>query len=115
MCLHPRQRVLFCRMTERERRIAENEAYWRQVNELSPPEPGVLNAVFCECGRLDCSDRVQMTAAEYEKVRERATTFVVAPGHELNDVEHVIETTERYRVVEKEGEAATVAAETDPS
>ena len=102
-------------MSERERRIGENEAYWRQVNELSPPEPGVLNAVFCECGLLGCSERVQMTAAEYEAVREKPTTFVVAPGHELNDVEHVVETTERYRVVEKQGEAATVAVETDPT
>ena len=102
-------------MTERERRIAENEAYWRQVNELSPPEPGMLNAVFCECGRLGCGDRVQMTAGEYAAVREKPTTFVVAPGHELNDVEQVIETTERYRVVEKEGEAAKVAIETDPT
>ena len=38
----PGQRVpVYCSrlMSERERRIGENEAYWRQVNELSPPEP----------------------------------------------------------------------------
>ena len=102
-------------MDERERRIAENEAYWRQLNELSPPEPGMLNAVFCECGRLECSVRVRMTAAEYDVVRSRPTTFVVALGHELTDVEHVVESTERYRIVEKEGEAAEVAIQTDPN
>ena len=78
-------------MEDRERRIAENEAYWRQLNELSPPEPGMLNSVFCECGRLECSERVPMTAAEYDAVRSRATTFVVAPGHEQIDVEPVVE------------------------
>jgi hypothetical protein len=102
-------------MIDRERRIAENEAFWRQLNELSPPEPGMLNAVFCECGRLECSERVPMTAAEYDAVRSRATTFVVAPGHEQTAVEHVVATTERFRIVEKEGEAAEVAIQTDPS
>ena len=101
-------------MDERERRLAYNEAHWRQVNELSPPEPGVLNLVFCECGRLECSERVPMTADEYDAVRSRSTTFVVAPGHEQNDVERVIETTERFRIVEKEGDAARIAIQTDP-
>jgi hypothetical protein len=102
-------------MSERERRLAHNEAYWRQVNELSPPEPGVLNLVFCECGRLECSERVPVTAAEYEAVRANSTTFLVAPGHEQNDVEHVIDSNERFRVVEKEGEAARIAIQTDPT
>jgi hypothetical protein len=102
-------------MEDRERRIAENEAYWRQLNELSPPEPGMLNSVFCECGRLECSERVPMTAAEYDAVRSRATTFVVAPGHEQIDVEHVVEETGRFRIVEKEGEAAVVAIQTNPT
>ncbi len=102
-------------MNERERRIGENEAYWRQVNELSPPEPGVMNRMFCECGRLDCQERVAVTADEYDAVRSKPTTFLVTPGHALTDVETVIETTERFQVVEKEGEAARVAIETDPA
>ena len=101
-------------MDERERRIAENEAYWRQVNELSPPEPGVLNLMFCECGRLDCRERVPMTVAEYEAVRSSSTTFVITPGHAILDVESVVDTTDRFQVVEKEGVAARVAIETDP-
>jgi hypothetical protein len=101
-------------MSERGRRVGENEAMWRQINELSPPEPGVMNLVFCECGLVTCTERVSMTADEYEQVRELSTTFVVAPGHELPDVERIVATNERYRVVEKEGEAALVAVRTDP-
>lgn len=100
-------------MNERERRIGENEAYWRQVNELAPPDPGMLNDVFCECGRLECRERVSMTAAEYASVRARSTTFVVVPGHEIVDAERVIQTTDRYNVVEKEGAAARIAVQTD--
>src|SRR5690349_1952900 len=101
-------------MSERGRRVGENEAMWRQINELSPPEEGVMNLVFCECGLVSCTERVSMTAQEYEDVRSSPTTFVVAPGHELPDVEHVVSDSERFRVVEKEGEAAVVAARTDP-
>ena len=99
---------------ERQRRIGENEAYWREVNELAPPEPGMLNDVFCECGRIECRERIQVTAGEYAAVRASATTFLVAPGHEIADAERVVESTERYRVVEKFGEAAKVAVETEP-
>jgi hypothetical protein len=100
-------------MSERERRLAENEAYWRRVNELDPPDPGVMNAMFCECSRLACDERVTMTAAEYEHARARSTTFIVKPGHELPEIERVIETTDRYVLVEKQGEAAAVAVRTD--
>ena len=101
-------------MGERGQRVGENEAMWREINELSPPEPGVMNLVFCECGLLTCTERVMMTADEYEEVRRASTTFVVAPGHELPDVEHVVDTNDRFRIVEKEGDAAAVAVRTDP-
>jgi hypothetical protein len=101
-------------MSERERRVGRNEVLWREINELAPPEPGVMNLVFCECGSGGCSERVSMTFEEYEAVRAGATTFVVAPGHELPDVETVTHTTDRFRVVEKNGEAATIASRTDP-
>lgn len=102
-------------MSERERRIGENEAYWREVNELSPPAPGVLNLMFCECGRLECRDRVAMTADEYDEVRVSSTTFVVVPGHALLDAEFIVETRDRFDIVNKVGEAAEVAVETDPA
>ncbi len=101
------------RVDERARRIGENESYWRQVNELSPPEPGVLNFMFCECGRLECRERVEVTAEEYESVRARSTTFLVAPGHAIVDVETVNDLKERFEVVEKVGQAAQVAVEND--
>ena len=101
-------------MGERERRIGENESLWRQINELAPPEPGVMNFVVCECGRADCREQVSITAAEYEAVRSESTTFIVVPGHEEPDVEHVVKETDRYLVVDKHGEAALIADRTDP-
>jgi hypothetical protein len=38
----------------------------------------------------------------------------VLPGHEDPDIEHVVQQTERFLVVEKEGQAAHEAEESDP-
>ena len=101
-------------MSDRERRIGENEAHWRQINELAPPEPGVMNLVFCECGRSGCTAQVSVSATEYEDVRSEPTTFLVEPGHELPDAETVVRANDRFLVVDKHGMAAAIAIELDP-
>jgi hypothetical protein len=106
---------------ERARRVGENEALFRVVNERIE----ALNVAFaaitetmdivCECGDIDCAERVVLGVADYERVREEPTHFVVVPGHELPGVESVIETGDGFAVVRKhEGLPADVARETDP-
>jgi hypothetical protein len=56
-----------------------------------------------------------MTIAEYEEVRSEPTHFAIANGHEVVDVERVVEKNDRFSVVEKfAGEAERIAVETDP-
>jgi hypothetical protein len=69
---------------------------------------------LCECDDTDCVEKVSGTPAEYEAIRAVATHFVVLPGHEDPAVEHVVQQTERFLVVEKEGEAAHEAEESNP-
>jgi hypothetical protein len=102
------------RMEQRQRQIAENEAIWRAINELDPPEPGRVEDIYCECGRSACPARVRVDYATYERVRADAGRFFVLAGHELPDVEVVVERHESFVVVEKQGLAAVVAEETDP-
>lgn len=109
-------------MDERGRRIAENEALFRDLNE----EVGAVAHSFssagedstfdflCECGDPACAQRVPVTLAKYEALRSSPVRFVVVPGHETPDVERVIETTGAYTVIEKFGEAAGIARERDP-
>jgi hypothetical protein len=52
--------------------------------------------------------------AQYEAVRAVATQFVVIPGHERPEVEDVVDAAENWLVVRKRGEAAEIAAGTDP-
>jgi len=108
-------------MSERTRRVGENEALFRTVND----EVHGLSSAFavssdpmsvvCECGRPDCTEKLELSAGEYEDVRRESTHFVIKPGHELADVESVVVRHERYWVVEKrDGEAAKIARITDP-
>ena len=69
----------------------------------------------CECGHLECAERFAMTVAEYQTIRAESTRFAVIPGHELPEVESVVERHPTYLVVEKRAkDAQEVARETDP-
>ena len=105
-------------------RNATNQNVFREVNERvvavhrgmdgAPAEPGSLLEVFCECGRAGCIERIALSRAEYERVREDSTHFVLAPGHDVTLVERLIARTERYVIVENEGRAAELARAADP-
>lgn len=95
-------------------RIAVNEAAFRRVNEaIEAGTPAVDEQLqlICECGRLGCSEQISVTPAAYEAVRADRRRFIIVPGHELPEAERIVETGERYFVVEKFGEAGDIAEE----
>src|SRR5919108_3174904 len=99
-------------MRSREDRIAHNEAGRRNVNleleEISEHELHALKAtpieVLCECGRDRCHERIKLTIEKYDAVHDEADRFIVVPGHELPDVERIVERHDDYLVVDKFGE-----------
>jgi hypothetical protein len=108
-------------MDERARRIGENEAIFREVNERvrKTSETFAVDTgeaqFICECGRATCMERITLTLAEYEDVRSDPTTFAIVPGHEEPDVEYVIAENDRFAVVRKRaGDPAALAADRDP-
>lgn len=109
-------------MGAREDRIARNEALFRSVNErvrelvttAGSRDPDPVASFVCECGRADCTATVELTVGEYERVRADPTHFVVVPGHEIPEVEEVVERHERYDVVRKHAGEAQIAIDTDP-
>jgi hypothetical protein len=93
-------------MAEREVRIAHTEALFRDVNERIAESADRFNAgdaeFVCECADPACAQRVPATLDQYEEVRSDGTHFLVAPGHELTDVERVVKRPhKRVVVVEK--------------
>lgn len=98
----------------RAERIAENEARFRDINErlrgdLEPltGEAEPLRFV-CECGNASCRDAIAIPVGEYRAVRAHPLHFAVAPGHEIPDLETVIERHGAYFVIEKPTEVADI-------
>jgi len=104
---------------DRQRRLASNEAVFRRVNEgivrgQWPGEGGRPVGFRCECARLGCNSLLELSLDEYEHVRAEPRRFVMIAGHEMPEVERVVERGESYVVVEKLGDAADQAEATDP-
>ncbi len=69
----------------------------------------------CECGMESCTERIALARDQYEQVRESGRRFALVPGHELPDVEVVVDVHEGFVVVEKRpGGPAEIAEQTDP-
>ena len=104
---------------ELQRRLAANETVFRDVNEAIergqwPGEPGSGVGFRCECARLGCNLLVKLTLGEYELARAHPRRFVMIPGHQLPDVETVVEERPGYVIVQKRGEAGERAEAADP-
>jgi hypothetical protein len=108
--------------TDYGERTGENEALFREVNERlmgrKQDDSGwaLPSMWICECAEETCTERIEMSPLEYEQLRSGPTHFAVVPNeeHVSLDVERIVEKRDRYWVVEKIGEAAEVAEETDP-
>lgn len=103
---------------ERQRRGGAGEAVFRRINEAIergqwPGDEADQVSFRCECARLGCTQIIEMTVGEYERVRRSPRRFVVAIGHEQPDVESVVDRRTDYLVVEKRDTAAEVAEATD--
>ena len=97
-------------------RVAMNEATFRKVNEgMEAAQPGGRMTFMCECGRLGCNKLIELTRAQYEAVRANPRRFAVIDGHQIEEVEDVVERAEGYIVVEKRGHPESdVVERTDP-
>lgn len=94
-----------------ERRLAENEVIFRQVNE-DVKEFVLENAsdkkwenkklrFYCECSNMDCRSRIQITAKEYDAVHSNKKRFIIRPGHDIPEIEKIINNKVTYVVIEK--------------
>ena len=107
-------------MDMREKRLAQNEALFREVNEkveaiaAQHGDDDHVYEFYCECSNADCTLQVRATLAAYEAVRAEPTRFLVFPQHALPDIEEILERTKEWWVVEKTGDAGSYVARLDP-
>jgi hypothetical protein len=105
---------------DRRRRIALNETVFREVNErLNNLAAGrdVAAApldLVCECGNIECRERISIDPAEYERLRSDPMQFAVVRGHDEQDVEEVVVRRPAYDVVRKKlPEGQRIARQSD--
>lgn len=108
-------------MGAREDRIGLNEAVFREVNERIEGLAETFDLtsepldLVCECGEASCVERITMSYQEYERLRSDPHLFAVFPGHEVLDIERVVDRQKSYHVVEKDvGVPERIAEQTDP-
>jgi hypothetical protein len=104
-------------MSERETRIAMNEALFREMNERVEEQVVSLKGdeepfvIVCECGDIECMDRIWVTPAEYDAAHSDPAQFVVVDGHVAPDIEEVVAQRDGYLVVRKHGVAGEIVAD----
>ncbi|HEX8754341.1 MAG TPA: hypothetical protein VF731_13095 [Solirubrobacterales bacterium] len=94
---------------ERLQQAVVAEIRGRQVNEAIQRGEDAGSAVFlCECGSLGCSTTIELPIDDYEAIRTDFERFLVAPGHEIEAVDEIVE---RHRdhlvVVKRDGHPVT--------
>jgi hypothetical protein len=94
-------------------KAARNQALWREVNERikAVTETSGNMEFLCECARLHCIEAIQLSVAEYERIRSSPTRFALAVGHDSAEFENVVEINDGYAVVQKKGEPAQITEE----
>jgi hypothetical protein len=104
----------------RQIQAAKNQSLFREVNERVDKLDREIFAsttplsFVCECWDVECAQQIELTHEEYELVRSQPVWFVVAPGHELLEVEETVSSGSRFAIVEKVEDAVPVAISLNP-
>ena len=104
-------------MDARTERIGRNEALFRQVNDqitdLNESFGAVAGAMtlVCECGNEACIEQIELTPDEYRELRSDSALFGVKPGHEIPDLEDVVDRRQTYWIVRKKSGGPAALAE----
>jgi hypothetical protein len=102
-----------------DERNTRNQVVFREVNEHIAELSGGwaladVSLFICECSDQECAVALEITAEEYERVRADGARFVVRAGHELPELERVVDGNSRFLIVEKVGAPGTIARAADP-
>jgi hypothetical protein len=102
------------------KKMIENEAVFRKQNEKVQKDFDKLKQIakedgqdnlakepetplyfYCECSDENCRQRIQLDLAEHTKIHKNRRAFVVKPGHQVGNIERVVEERLDYNIVEK--------------
>lgn len=103
-----------------ERRMAENEAIFRKLNERVQQRFDSLEQIakednqeslvsredaplhfYCECSDENCRKRVVLSPSLYDEIHQDRRQFVVLCGHEVGTIERVVHEEPDFCIIEK--------------
>jgi hypothetical protein len=107
-------------VSERQRRIGENEAVFRALNEevRGLTKTFTLDTetirVICECGTRSCTEQFPIRVHVYARIRQDPTLFAIKPGHDFPETERVVQKHDAFWIVQKNpGLPADIARATE--
>ena len=105
-------------MRSDELQIAKTESKFRDVNERIAESTerfgGETTEIVCECADVECGQRLEVSREDYEATRASGKHFLVAPAHEVGELEEVTHSRPGYRIIRKLEGAGRAADRLDP-
>jgi hypothetical protein len=84
--------------------LVRSQILFREVNERLRETVGSFEGpleFLCECSAEDCVATVSLDLSDYERVRAHPNLFLVVTGHEVLEVDRVVDQGDGYVLVEK--------------
>ncbi len=86
----------------RAQRMRRNEELMEQLNrriertldeirDEADEDPDAPMAFLCECSRLECRERIEMTPSRFDRIHRDPDLFMLVQGHEMPDIERVVD------------------------
>jgi hypothetical protein len=98
LALHPH----FFQAMSREQRILQTEEFYREVNEVIARKRSANGTAFlCECANPFCNVTFKMSADDLTVLHSKPGYYVTLPGHEIPDLEDVVQRQDGYAIVTK--------------
>ena len=85
-------------MEELNRRM---ERTLEEIRAEDDEDPDAPIAFLCECSQIDCRERIQLRPSRFDRIHRDPDVFILVPGHEIPDVERVVDQEDDFLIVRK--------------
>ncbi len=108
------------KLSSAEKKQIENEMIFRRTNEKVGTDLDELDTMYkkdgdddlvrnenmsltykCECSDENCVERIPMELTMYQDIHTNRKMFIIKPGHQVKNIERVIDKNVDYYVVKK--------------
>ena len=86
-------------MEELNRRMERMLEEIREDDESTDADEPI--AFLCECSHLDCRERVHLEPSVFDRIHKDPEVFILVPGHEIPDVERIVDQMGDFLIVRK--------------